>query len=51
MCLLSEVGIPNCETYQITSRDKLLIICNNVSLCDRHDLEVSEKENCMPIIY
>ena len=47
MRLLSEVGIPNgsCETYQITSRDKLLIIDNNVSLCDRYGLEVLEKEN------
>ena len=53
MRLLSEVGIPNgsCETYQITSRDKLLIIDNNVSLCDRYGLEVLEKEKCLPIMY
>ena len=53
MRLLSEVGIPNgnCDTYEVTSRDKLSIIDNNVSLCIRYGLKVSEKEKCLPIMY
>ncbi len=51
--LLQEIGIPNenCETYKISNKNKQDIIQENVDLCKRFGMEVSERNNCLPVMY
>ena len=51
--LLQEIGIPNgnCETYKISNKNKQDIIQENVDLCKRFGVEVSERNNCLPVMY
>ena len=51
--LVEEVGIPDgaSSTYTMSSLEKNHIIDNNILVCDRYKLVVSESEKCLPYMY
>lgn len=51
--LLKEIGLPDgdCETYQISNKNKHDIIGENFELCKLFGLEVSEQNKCLPVMY
>ena len=51
--LLQEIGVLGSEslTYQLSNKDRNEIISTNVELSEQYDLNVTEKQKTLPIMY
>ena len=51
--LLAEVGIlgPPSDTYKVSDKDPKDVITNNIAVCERFGLKVSDRDHKLPIMY